>query len=73
MELNDSVSIVHELIEDLPEQQKLIIQLRDVEQYEFEEIGKMLNLKPTAIRVSLSRARKTIREQLLKQHNYGIS
>lgn len=73
IELNDSVSIVHQLIEDLPEQQKLIIQLRDVEQYEFDEISDMLDLKPTAIRVTLSRARKTIREQLLKQHNYGVS
>lgn len=73
MELNDSVSMVHRLIENLPEQQKLIIQLRDIEQYEFDEIAKMLDLKPTAIRVSLSRARKTIREQLLKQHNYGVS
>ncbi|AMC10082.1 RNA polymerase subunit sigma-70 [Lutibacter profundi] len=73
IELNDSVSKVHELIQNLPEQQKLIIQLRDIEQYEFEEIAEMLNLKPTAIRVSLSRARKTIREQLIKQHNYGIS
>ena len=73
MELNDSVSLVHKLIENLPEQQKLVIQLRDVEEYEFDEIGKMLGLQPTAVRVTLSRARKTIREQLTKQHNYGIS
>lgn len=73
VDLNDSVSKVHELMENLPEQQKIIIQLRDIEQYEFDEIAEMLDLKPTAIRVSLSRARKTIREQLLKQHNYGIS
>ena len=73
VELNDSVSIVHQLIDNLPEQQKLIIQLRDIEEYEYDEIAKLLNLKPTAIRVSLSRARKTIREQLLKQHNYGVS
>ncbi|NLP58370.1 RNA polymerase sigma factor [Lutibacter sp. B1] len=73
VELNDSVSIVHQLIENLPEQQKLIIQLRDIEQYEYDEIAEMLNLKPTAIRVTLSRARKTIKEQLIKQHNYGIS
>ena len=72
-DLNDSVSIVHQLIENLPEQQKIIIQLRDIEQYEFDEIAKMLDLKPTAIRVSLSRARKTIREQLTKQHSYGIN
>ena len=71
-DLNDSVSIVHRLIAKLPEQQRAIIQLRDVEQYEFEEIGKMLDLKPATVRVALSRARKTIKEQLIKQHNYGI-
>ena len=73
VDLNDSVSKIHQIMEDLPEQQKLIVQLRDIEQYEFNEIAEMLNLQPTAIRVSLSRGRKTIREQLLKQHNYGIS
>ncbi|MCF6279858.1 MAG: RNA polymerase sigma factor [Flavobacteriaceae bacterium] len=71
--LNDSVSIVHQLIAKLPEQQRMIIQLRDVEQYEYEEIGKMLDIKQTAVRVALSRARKIIREQLIKQHNYGIN
>ena len=70
--LNDSVSIVHQLIEKLPEQQRMIIQLRDVEQYEYEEIGEILDLKQTAVRVALSRARKTIKQQLIKQHNYGI-
>ncbi|MBL4568672.1 MAG: sigma-70 family RNA polymerase sigma factor [Flavobacteriaceae bacterium] len=72
LEHQDSVSQVHRLIEKLPEQQKLVIQLRDIEDYDFEEIGKMLDLKPTAVRVTLSRARKTIREELIKQHNYGI-
>jgi len=72
MEYRDSVSQVHMLIDKLPEQQKLVIQLRDIEEYDFEEIGKMLDLKPTAVRVALSRARKTIREKLIKQHNYGI-
>ncbi len=72
-DLEDSVSIVHRLISKLPEQQRMIIQLRDVEQYEFKEIGKILDLQPTAVRVALSRARKIIREQLIKQHNYGIS
>lgn len=73
VELNDSISKVHQLIENLPEQQKIIIQLRDIEQYEYDEIAKMLDIQPTAVRVSLSRARKTIKEQLIKQHNYGIS
>jgi RNA polymerase sigma-70 factor (ECF subfamily) len=73
VEYQDSVNQVHKLIENLPEQQKLIIQLRDVEQYDFEEICKMLDMKPTAVRVALSRARKTIRQELIKKHNYGVS
>ncbi|MEN8703791.1 MAG: RNA polymerase sigma factor [Polaribacter sp.] len=73
LEYQDSVNQVHQLIEKLPENQKIIIQLRDVEEYEFEEICKMVNMKPTAVRVALSRARKTIREELIKKHNYGVS
>lgn len=73
IELNDSINLVHKLIEALPEQQKIVIQLRDIEAYEFEEIAEMLQINQTAVRVTLSRARKTIREQLTKQHNYGIS
>ena len=73
IELRDSVSQVHRLINELPEQQRIIIQLRDVEQYDFDEIAKMLDLKPATVRVSLSRARKKIKEQLIKQHNYGVS
>lgn len=73
VEHNDSVNQVHQLIEKLPEQQKIIIQLRDIEQYDFDEICKMVDMKPTAVRVALSRARKTIRQELIKKHNYGVS
>lgn len=73
VEQRDSVNQVHQLIENLPEQQKIIMQLRDIEQYEFDEICKMVEMKPTAVRVALSRARKTIREALIKKHNYGVS
>ncbi|MCZ8196807.1 MAG: sigma-70 family RNA polymerase sigma factor [Flavobacterium sp.] len=72
IEDTDSLSWVEKIINELPEQQKLIVQMRDVEQYEFEEIAKMLNMNETAIRVALSRARKTIRETMQKTHSYGI-
>ncbi len=72
VELNDSIDWVDRIMKDLPEQQKLVIQLRDIEQYDFKEISKMLDMNETAIRVTLSRARKTIREKLTKTHNYGV-
>ena len=72
VELNDSLSWVSKIMEELPEQQKIIIQLRDIEQYDFNEISEMLDMNETAIRVALSRGRKTIREKLTKTHSYGI-
>jgi RNA polymerase sigma factor (sigma-70 family) len=72
VEDSDSLNWVEKIIDELPEQQKLIIQMRDIEQYEFEEIAKILDMNETAIRVSLSRARKTIRETMTKTHNHGI-
>ncbi len=73
VEARDSVNWVQKIMEELPEQQKMVLQLRDVEQYEYEEIEALLDMKPTAIRVALSRARKTVREKLMQKHNYGIA
>ena len=67
----DSLNWVEKIINQLPEQQRLIIQMRDVEQYEFEEMAKILEMNETAIRVALSRARKTIRENMTQIHHYG--
>ncbi|MCT8339901.1 RNA polymerase sigma factor [Luteirhabdus pelagi] len=72
VEARDGVNMVFEIMETLPETQRIVLQLRDVEQYEFAEIAKMLDSNETAIRVNLSRARKTVREALKKQYNYGI-
>ncbi len=72
LEAKDSISWVERIMDELPEQQKMVLQLRDVEQYEYEEIEKLLDMKPTAVRVALSRARKTVREKLMEKHNYGI-
>ena len=73
IEVNDSLGWVGKIMEELPKQQKIILQLRDIEQYDFAEISKMLDMNETAIRVALSRARKTIREKLTKTHSYGLN
>lgn len=73
MEDLDSLDWVEKIMDKLPVQQRLIIQMRDIEQYEFEEIAKILDMNESAIRVALSRARKTIRDYMTETHNYGIS
>lgn len=72
IENTDTVEWMHRILKTLPEQQRIILQLRDIEQYEFEEIAEILEMNESAIRTALSRARKTVREYLIKTHNYGI-
>lgn len=72
LEIKDSVDWVSRIIETLPDNQRLIIQLRDIEQLSLEEIVEITKMTPVNVRVTLSRARKTIKEQLLKTHDYGI-
>jgi RNA polymerase sigma-70 factor (ECF subfamily) len=72
VEHQDSLEWVAKLMQELPTQQRMVMQLRDIEHYEFSDIAKVLEMKETTVRVTLSRARKTIREQLTQKHNYGI-
>jgi RNA polymerase sigma-70 factor (family 1) len=67
-ELKDTVSKVHMIMNTLPELQKSVIHLRDVEEYSYEEISEMMNMEINAVRVTLSRARRTVRETLSKIH-----
>ena len=62
----DMVARVKELMQLLPEQQKTILHLRDVEGYEYKEIKEITGFELNYIRVNLSRARKSIKESLLK-------
>lgn len=72
IEAKDGVSLLFKLMETLPEQQKTILHLRDVEQLEFAEIAKITNTSQANVRVALSRARKKIKDLLLKQYNHGV-
>ena len=73
VENEDTLNWVEKILEQLPVQQKMIVQMRDIEDYDFEKIAEILEMNETAVRVALSRARKTLREAVLKTHNYGIN
>ena len=70
VELKDEAHQVMTLIGQLPDQQRQIMQMRDVEDLPYEEIEKATGLTSVNIRVLLSRARKKIREQFLAIRNY---
>ena len=56
--------IILNLINKLPEKQRKVMHLKDVEDLEIKEIAIILEMEETAIRVNLMRAREKVREQL---------
>ena len=69
-DFNELSKIVHQIINALPENQKEVISLRDIDGFEFEEIVALTELKIEHIRVLLSRARKYVRSRLEKIYSY---
>ncbi|MBF0598162.1 RNA polymerase sigma factor [Faecalibacter rhinopitheci] len=56
--------IILDYINQLPDKQRAVIHLRDVEEYEMKEIAEMLSMEETAVRVNLTRARQKVKTQL---------
>ncbi|MDR1683508.1 MAG: sigma-70 family RNA polymerase sigma factor [Candidatus Symbiothrix sp.] len=68
----DAVAIIRRIIENLPELQRLIIRMRDIEDYELSEIAEIMGTQIAAVTMNLSRARKKVRERFLKAMNYKM-
>jgi len=63
---------IHLMIAGLPEQQRAVIRLRDIEQYSYKEIAALLHLDVNYVKVLLHRARTRIRTQLTRVQRHGI-
>lgn len=68
-EQQDSVLIIRNIIDSLPETQRQIITLRDVDGYELGEIAAIIGSEESTVRVNLSRARKAVRDKFLSMNN----
>ncbi len=68
MENDERFGNIMALVNQLPEKQRIIIHLRDVEGYSYQEIADMTENTLDFVKVSLHRARKTLKEELLKRN-----
>lgn len=72
LSLNERMTLVRQAMDSLPEVQRSIIQLRDVEGYSYREIADMLQVNETQVKVYLHRARTFIRNNIEKIDGYGL-
>ena len=68
----ERLKLVHRLVGELPEKQRLIMQLRDVEGKSYKEIAEALRLTEEQVKVNLFRARQKVKQKFMNIDGYGL-
>ena len=65
IEAREQLSLVRRLMDNLPEIQRTIMELRDIEGRTYQEIAQVLSISETQVKVYLHRARTKIKEWII--------
>lgn len=68
----EQMQLIHRLINALPERQRIIVQLRDMEGKSYKEIADVLNLTEEQVKVNLFRARQKVKQKFIGIDSYGL-
>ena len=71
--VNDQMNWLKKVIESLPQKQKEIYHLREVEEMTYQEIAEILSLSLGEVKITLHRSRAKIRETIKKIQDYGVA
>src|ERR1041384_4247798 len=71
-ENNENMQRINQLIASLPEKQRQVMHLRDIEGYSYNEICEIMELDMNQVKVNLFRARNAVREKFVKINAYGL-
>ena len=69
---DEKMRIINRLVDELPEKQRLIMQLRDIEGESYKKIATLLNLTEEQVKVNLFRARQKVKQRYLEIDEYGL-
>lgn len=72
-ELSEKMKRISQLMAELPDKQRQVMHLRDIEGYSYNEICDILEIDMSQVKVNLFRARNAVREKLLKLDAYGLA
>ena len=68
----DRIQLVRRLIDNLPEKQRSVMQLRDFEGKSYKEIAQILAISEEQVKINIFRARQTIKQQFIETEKYGL-
>ena len=65
------MNLIKKLINEMPEKQKMVIHLRDIEGLSYDEIATSCGIPLAQVKVNLHRARISLKEKILQSGLYG--
>ena len=72
MERNERLQWLREMLNMLPEKQRTVLQLRDIEEHSYQEIGEIMKIGESDVKVTLHRARQALKKIILERHANGL-
>ena len=72
MEYEERLTRIRRIFSQLPEKQRTVLQLRDVEERPGREVAEIMGETEENVKVLLFRARRAVRAAYLKIENYGL-
>lgn len=72
LEKEDRMRWIHTLFNQLPEKQRTILQLRDIEEHSYQEITDIMGIGESDVKVTLFRARQALKLLIEKSSHYGL-
>jgi RNA polymerase sigma-70 factor (ECF subfamily) len=70
-ENSDLIRQIRSAMDTLPDKQRVILELRDFQDFDYEEIAKMMNMTVNAVRVTVARSRSAISAKMKQEISYG--
>jgi len=71
--VNDQINWMKKVIETLPQKQKEVYHLREVEEMSYQEIAEVMSMTLAEVKVTLHRTREKIKENIKKIEAYGLA
>ncbi|MCC8187606.1 MAG: RNA polymerase sigma factor [Bacteroides sp.] len=68
----ERLELIHQLIGELPEKQKMVMQPRDIEGEGYKEIARILQITEQQVKVNLFRARQKVKQRFTEIEEYGL-
>ena len=67
MMAKETMTRIRKCMDGLPQQQQLVIQLREIEGFSYNEIAEVLDMTMDQVKVNLFRARNAIKQSIIKE------